>query len=148
MTTFSKSQILRGITICVSFIIVSLILWNTYIFFQKFKTEERQKMEIIGQTFESMGDFDLNCNIELESFIIANYNKNPMIETDKFGAITNWINIGINEIGIFDSLSVKDQSILKIRLNLMKSQNSPIQYSYNAFDANIKRIIYISRQCL
>jgi two-component system, sporulation sensor kinase D len=142
MTSFSKSQILRGTAIFASFIIVSLILWNTYIFFQKFKTEERQKMEILGQTFQSMGEFDLNCNIELESFIIENYNKNPMIETDKFGAITNWINIGINENGLFDSLTLKDQNILKIRLNLMKSQNSPIQYSYNAFDADIKRIIY------
>ena len=29
----------------VSFLIVSLILWNTYRFFQKFKEEERIKME-------------------------------------------------------------------------------------------------------
>ena len=148
MTTFSKSQILRGTAICVSFIIVSLILWNTYTFFQKFKNEERQKMEILGQAFESMGYFDLNADIKLESFIIENYNNNPMIETDKFGAITNWINIGINETGVFDSLSVKKQQVLKMRLNLMKSQNKPIQYSYNAFDANIKRIIYYENSAL
>ena len=34
----------RWIIIIASFVIVTLILWNTYNFFQVFKTEERQKM--------------------------------------------------------------------------------------------------------
>ena len=32
--------------ILLSSIIVSFILWNTYVFVQKFKTEERNKMEL------------------------------------------------------------------------------------------------------
>jgi len=43
---FSESRITtRWIIVFVSFLIVSLILWNTYSFFQIFKEEERIKME-------------------------------------------------------------------------------------------------------
>ena len=43
--TFSLNRnIIRWIIIISSFIIISLILWNTYTFFQKFKGEERVKM--------------------------------------------------------------------------------------------------------
>ncbi|EDP71109.1 sensor histidine kinase [Flavobacteriales bacterium ALC-1] len=38
-------NVIRWIIIISSFIIVSLILWNTYVFFQYFKAEERAKME-------------------------------------------------------------------------------------------------------
>jgi len=42
----TKNQnILRWIIVLSSFIIISLILWNTYDFFQKFKHEERTKMQ-------------------------------------------------------------------------------------------------------
>lgn len=45
MTLTANKNILRWTIIIVSFIIISLILWNTYIFFQNFKQEERIKME-------------------------------------------------------------------------------------------------------
>ncbi|TYA86553.1 sensor histidine kinase, partial [Seonamhaeicola marinus] len=43
---FTKNQnTFRWIIIATSFIIVSVILWKTYEFFQHFKHEERVKME-------------------------------------------------------------------------------------------------------
>ncbi len=43
---FSENRnLIRWIIIIASFVIISLILWNTYIFFQNFKAEERTKME-------------------------------------------------------------------------------------------------------
>ena len=42
--TINKNMI-RWIIVIASFIIISLILWNTYIFFQNFKAEERNKMQ-------------------------------------------------------------------------------------------------------
>ena len=43
---FSKNRnLIRWIIVIASFAIISLILWNTYIFFQNFKAEERTKME-------------------------------------------------------------------------------------------------------
>jgi len=52
---FSKNRkLIRIILIIVSFIIVTSILWNTYVFSQKFKEEERSKMEIIAQAQVSL----------------------------------------------------------------------------------------------
>ncbi|MBR9758498.1 MAG: hypothetical protein GYB39_10460, partial [Algicola sp.] len=43
---FAKYRnITRWGIVLASFIIISSILWNTYMFFQKFKAEERSKME-------------------------------------------------------------------------------------------------------
>ena len=41
-------QLVRWIIIIASFGIISLILWNTYVFFQKFKEEERRNAEKAG----------------------------------------------------------------------------------------------------
>lgn len=68
MSAFKNTQIIRISAIVASFCIVSLILWNTYIFFQKFKSEERLKMEILGKTYERFGSADLDTDVELERF--------------------------------------------------------------------------------
>ena len=41
----TNTLIFKRIAVLISLIIVSLILWNTYIFFQKFKTEEKLSHE-------------------------------------------------------------------------------------------------------
>jgi len=51
MTSKKNSHIIRWGVIAASFIIVALILWNTYDFFQKFKNEERTNMEILAQAY-------------------------------------------------------------------------------------------------
>ena len=45
MQFYERRNITRWIIIITSFVIVSLILWNTYSFFQIFKEEERVKMQ-------------------------------------------------------------------------------------------------------
>ena len=45
MRIIFNKNVIRWIIIISSFIIVTLILWNTYVFFQHFKTEERSKMK-------------------------------------------------------------------------------------------------------
>nr|WP_321227274.1 HAMP domain-containing sensor histidine kinase [uncultured Psychroserpens sp.] len=49
----------RWIIIVASFIIISLILWNTYVFFQYFKSEERAKMKIWTNAYVEFSD-DVN----------------------------------------------------------------------------------------
>ncbi|HEX8577631.1 MAG TPA: sensor histidine kinase, partial [Flavobacterium sp.] len=46
MQFYDNRNVTRWVIIVASFIIISLILWNTYIFFQIFKNEERLKMEV------------------------------------------------------------------------------------------------------
>jgi len=48
MNFLTNTLLFKRIAILISLIIVSLILWNTAVFFQKFKQEERVKIEIFA----------------------------------------------------------------------------------------------------
>ena len=66
---------------------VSMILWNTYRFFQKFKQEERVKMENFSNAqIELSKTLDLDGNIsDLPLKIIQSNNTTPMIIEDSEG---------------------------------------------------------------
>ena len=82
MNIFNQPILFKRISIAVSFAIVSLILWNTYTFFQKFKQEERIKMEILAEAQKELSRADLNSNIALPDKIITINNSIPMILAD------------------------------------------------------------------
>jgi signal transduction histidine kinase len=144
MTAFKNSQVLRWIAIAASFIIVTLILWNTYTFFQKFKEEERQKMETLGKAYERFAkNTDLDADIELERYIIMESNNTiPMIITDNKGSINSWSKLNVDDTKLFNALSKEEQTYLESQLKLMKSQNLPIDVSYKTVDTDIQQIIY------
>lgn len=144
MTTFKNSQVLRWIAIAASFIVVTLILWNTYTFFQKFKEEERQKMETLGKAYERFAkNTDLDADIELERYIIMESNNTiPMIITDSKGVINSWSKLNVDDTKTFNALSENDQKYLESQLKLMRSQNLPIDVSYKTADTDVQQIIY------
>ena len=59
----NKPVLIRWILIITSFAIVSGILWNTYIFFQEFKKDERIKMEIWASA-----QSEINLSLDLVMF--------------------------------------------------------------------------------
>lgn len=123
MTSKKNSHIIRWGVIAASFIIVALILWNTYDFFQKFKNEERTNMEILAQAYERMSALtDLNADIALEDKIIGSNSNIPMIITDEKDSITSWLNL--------DSLKINKTNYLDKELVAMKNQNKPIVVSH------------------
>ncbi|KUO68398.1 MAG: histidine kinase [Lutibacter sp. BRH_c52] len=132
MASQKNTQIIRWTVILSSFIIVALILWNTYDFFQKFKHEERAKMEILAKAYERFSSASLNTDISLEDKIIGNNHNIPMIITNEKDSITEWANL--------DSIKVKKKNYLEKQLFLMKSQNNPITISYKGED--LKQYIY------
>jgi len=132
MASQKNTQIIRWTVILSSFIIVALILWNTYDFFQKFKHEERSKMEILAKAYERFSSASLNTDISLEAKIIGNNHNIPMIITDEKDSITEWSNL--------DSLKIKKKNYLEKQLLLMKSQNNSITISYKGED--LKQYIY------
>ena len=132
MASHKNTQIIRWIVITTSFIIVALILWNTYDFFIKFKTEERAKMEVLAKAYERLSSADLNADISLEGKIIGNNHNIPMIITNDLDSISDWSNL--------DSLKTKKPAYLENQLAIMKSQNQPIIISYKR--ANINQLIY------
>lgn len=132
MASQKNTQIIRWTVILSSFIIVALILWNTYDFFQKFKHEERAKMEILAKAYERFSSASLNTDISLEDKIIGNNHNIPMIITNEKDSITEWANL--------DSLKVKKKNYLERQLFMMKSQNKPINVSYKG--ESLKQFIY------
>ena len=93
---FSKNRnTTRWIIIFASFLIISLILWNTYTFFQIFKNEERVKMQNWALAQKKINTADPNADIELPFQIIQEASI-PIIVTNKDSIInTNNIDIDI-----------------------------------------------------
>ena len=116
-----KSNTTRWLIIAASFLIVLLILWNTYTFFQIFKNEERIKMELWVKALKTLNNADLDDNIELPSDIINNNTSLPIIITNKEGKIIK--NANIEEKIATDSIKLKNY------FNKLKSQNSPLKLS-------------------
>lgn len=131
MASYKNVQIIRWAVIITSFIIVALILWNTYDFFQKFKNEERAKMEILAGAYERFDTFDLNADFSLEDKIIGKNNNIPMIITEQ-DSITLWANL--------DSVKTKKMDYLKKQLAIMKGQNAPLIVSHKR--GNTSQFIY------
>ncbi|PQJ68565.1 sensor histidine kinase [Polaribacter butkevichii] len=132
MKIFSNTLLFKRITIFVSLIIVSLILWNTYTFFQKFKHEERIKMEILATAQKEIAsDTNLDANVDLPLKIIENNSNIPMILVNDQGAIEYFQNL--------DSVKALKTSYLEKQLLEMKAENEPIEVSYKGKN---KQFIY------
>ncbi|TVZ56052.1 histidine kinase/DNA gyrase B/HSP90-like ATPase [Lutibacter sp. Hel_I_33_5] len=132
MSFFKNTLWLKRISILTSFLIVSLILWNTYVFFQKFKKAERAKMELHGDAIKefnttTIAELDENMS-PLPSKIIEKNKDVPMILVDFDGKIKNWNNLDIKRE--LDIKIEKDSIYLEKQLAIMKSQNEPIKVEY------------------
>mgnify|MGYP000100190675 CR=1 FL=1 len=79
----------RWIMIAISFIMVTLILWKTYEFFQHFKEEEDVKMDIWSSAQKEMSKTsDLEQDIgELTIEILKSNKTTPMILVNKYGDV-------------------------------------------------------------
>ena len=120
---FKNTYWIKRITVLISLLIVSFILWNTYVFFQKFKEEERGKIEIFAAAFKELAS---NPNLEENTNLI-----NKVYET-----IENIPTILVNNDGtidLFRNLDIvksKKPKYLQEQLALMKDQNEPIIIEY------------------
>ncbi len=131
MKFFTNTFLFKRIAILISFLIVSLILWNTYTFFQKFKVEERAKMEIFATAQRELStNTDLNASVDLQLKIIKNSRDIPMILVNEFGEI---------EYNNLDSIKGLDQDYVQDQLKKMKSENQPVEISYQGIN---KKFIY------
>lgn len=111
----------RWIIIAASFVIVTLILWNTYSFFQIFKTEERIKMELWASAQKSFINSDENTDIELLLKIFSNNTTIPIMVTEN-DSIINATNI--------DEAIVNDPVQSRVLLDKLKKENEPIIIEY------------------
>ena len=132
MNFLTNSTFFKRVAIFISLVIVSLILWNTYIFFKRFKIDERAKIEIVASAIKEFSEnSDLNASFNLETKVFEKIKNIPMILTDENGVIIDSRNI--------DSLKAKNRNYLKERLLSMKNQNKPIEIN---FLENNKQYVY------
>jgi two-component system, sporulation sensor kinase D len=111
----------RWIIIFVSFLIISLILWNTYTFFQIFKNEERLKMNLWAQAQKTLINAGENTDVELPLQIFSDNTSIPIILTEN-DSIINTVNI--------DEAIVKNKKKAFAFLHDLKSENEPIVIEY------------------
>src|SRR5690606_13707512 len=122
MQFYDGRTLWRWIIIAASFIIVALILLNTYAFFQIFKNEERIKMELWAQSLEAIDNADLETDdIELPRLILSQNSTIPIIMTQR-DTIVNLSNIPAE----IEADSVR----LAALLEKLKKENEPILIEY------------------
>jgi len=134
MQLSNYKNIIRWILLGFSFLVVVLILWNTYDFFQKFKQEERLRMQLLGQAYERFNSAGLDEDITLSSKIISGNTTIPMIVTNAQDSILLNQNL--------DTIKAKKIGFLKSQLEIMKAENKPIEISYQKGVVNFKRYVY------
>lgn len=122
MNLNSQKKTTNFILLIASFVIVSLILWNTNSFFKNFKEEERHKMEIWAtaqsELLQSSEDRDLG-NLHVKIF--QNNTSTPMILENIDGSLrTN----NFPEDKVADSLYILKQ------IQVFKRENTPINIDY------------------
>ncbi|WP_299383680.1 HAMP domain-containing sensor histidine kinase [uncultured Lacinutrix sp.] len=124
---FTKNrQLVRWIIIITSFAIISLILWNTYTFFQKFKDEERAKMEIWSNAQKIFSSDENNPNFNFLVKILNSNSTTPILVVNVDGTISNFNNIDFNGK---DSTKYVTQNKDKL-IRQFESENIPIEISY------------------
>ena len=126
-----NTDIFRWSIILGSFIIISSILWNTYILFQNFKNEERNKIEIWSKALSGFISADIDHNIsELTLDVLKKNSSTPIIEEKNNGEI---ILYNLNNISPKDTIS-----IYKL-IKKFSKENKPIQITY---DRELLSVLY------
>ena len=130
----NKPVLIRRILIAASFAIVSGILWNTYIFFQEFKKDERIKMEIWAEAIAEINsgqDIDVEIsNLPLNIITKALEYTNPIITKTIKGEVD-----GIN----IDSEKINDAAFVNEMILKFSKENEPIVLRY--YDKSSKKYI-------
>lgn len=132
-----RRNTIRWIIIAASFIIILLILWNTYSFFQIFKTEERQKMEVWAEAQKTLEMANENTEVELPLKVLSYNATIPLILTSSNDTIIDGRNI--------DPEILKDSILLKKTLKQFQNENEPIKITY---DENDYRLLYYGNSSL
>ncbi|MGE4346081.1 MAG: PAS domain-containing sensor histidine kinase [Flavobacteriaceae bacterium] len=116
-----KRNTLKWILIFGAFWVVTLIVWNTYQFFQIVKEEERAKMELYAEAQKTLNSSEIGADLPLVLEIFSKNTTIPLILTDMDG-------------NIIDKGNIDEEDFKKNKEKLLerfKSQNVPIIIEYD-----------------
>ncbi|KAF2334269.1 sensor histidine kinase [Flavobacterium daemonense] len=111
----------RWVIILISFLIITLILWNTYTFFQIFKNEERLKMKLFADAQITIVNANENTDVELPLQIFSNNTSIPVV-------LMLYDNV-VSSKNVPDEI-LNDRKKLKAFLNNLRNENEPITFEY------------------
>lgn len=118
MTLPDERSFNRWFIIISCLIVITLVLWNTSIFFQSLKEDERAKMNIWAQAQEELSQAPEDADLDLVLEILNNNTTIPIIHTDEHGEIAYTTNI--------DPSILNDRERLRNYLEDLKDENEPI----------------------
>ncbi|MFD1094806.1 sensor histidine kinase [Salegentibacter chungangensis] len=98
--------------------VVTLVLWNTSIFFQRLKEDERAKMNIWAKAQEELNSAPEDADLDLVLEILNNNTSIPIIHTNERGEIAYTSNI--------DPAILENKEKARDYLQRMRSENDPI----------------------
>ena len=117
-----KKRTSNVVLLIASFVIVSLILWNTNSFFRKFKEEERYKMEIWATAQSEFLSLPADADPgNLHLLVFQNNTSTPMILLNKDGSI---------KTNNMPAEKVADTNYIRSKMTQFQSENTPIQMEY------------------
>ncbi|MFG4001281.1 sensor histidine kinase [Flavobacterium aquidurense] len=121
MSFSERRNTTRWIIVFISFLIITLILWNTYTFFQIFKNEERLKMNLWANAQKTLINADENTDLDLPLDILNNNTSVPVMLTmyDKV----------ISSVNVPEEILADKKKSLSYLKNL-KNENEPIVIEY------------------
>lgn len=113
----------RWILIISSIAIVTSVLWNTYVFFQRFKEEERSKMKIWA---EALGEFIQTTDLDRDMgnvtlSVMKNNTSTPIIYVGNQGEVTS-NNLPENR--------VDDSVYIQRKIRQFTTENTPIEVTF------------------
>ncbi len=115
-------NIIRWSIILGSFLIISSILWNTYLFFQYFKNEERIKMEIWSKAQIELINSDQENVSSLTLDVLKLNTSTPMILVN---------NDGSKQKNNIENLNLTDTITVSKLIKKFSKENKPIEIKYN-----------------
>jgi len=115
-------NIIRWSIILGSFLIISSILWNTYLFFQYFKKEEKIKMEIWSKAQIELINSDQENVSSLTLDVLKLNTSTPMILVN---------NDGSKQKSNIENLNLTDTITVSKLIKKFSKENSPIEIKYN-----------------
>lgn len=115
----------RWLIIIASFFIISLILWNTYVFFQYFKEEQRAKMDLWASALSDIiqqSALDDNVNPIVSRIVTESDIDNEMLVLDQNNEIGTSNNI--------DSIKLSNKDYIEKLIKRLENENIPIEIAY------------------
>jgi two-component sensor histidine kinase len=119
MNFSDERSLARWFIIISSLFIVGLILWNTSIFFERLKEDEREKMEIWAAAQASLAQTDNDTEIALTLQVLNSNTTIPTIWVDENDNIIDGLNIAAEIRG--------NEEKMKDYFNELKEENEPIE---------------------